>query len=273
MKTWILSNQCAALLLLAGAAMPAAAQTNQLISTSDAPESAVAGGAGDSGAPVISPDGRYVLFASSAGNLSLTSSNTAIPTRVLPVLNVFLRHRTNGTTSLVSVNLTGTGGGDDNSVPVDLSTNGRYAAFQSSASNLVAGDTNGATDIFVRDLVEGTTILVSVSTNGDVGNGASRNAVMTPDGRYVAFVSEANNLVARDTNGIPDVFVRDLQSGVTTLASVGAKRVTTGNSSEAPDITPDGRYVAFYSTATSLVAGTVNSQDIYVRDLVSGAIT
>ena len=273
MKTWILSNQCAALLLLAGAAMPAAAQTTQLISTSDAPESAVAGGGGDSGAPVISPDGRYVLFASSAGNLSLTSSNTAIPTRVLPVLNVFLRDRTNGTTSLVSVNLTGTGGGDDNSVPVDLSTNGRYAAFQSSASNLVAGDTNGATDIFVRDLVEGTTILVSVSTNGDVGNGASRSAVMTPDGRYVAFVSEANNLVARDTNGIPDVFVRDLQSGVTTLASVGAKRVTTGNSSEAPDITPDGRYVAFYSTATSLVAGTVNSQDIYVRDLVNGATT
>jgi Tol biopolymer transport system component len=93
---------------------------------------------------------------------------------------------------------------------------------------------------------------------------------MTPDGRYVAFVSAANNLVAADTNGIADVFVRDLQAGVTTLASVGAALVSTSSGSESPDITPDGRYVAFSSTATNLVAGVPNAQDIYVRDLVGG---
>ena len=93
---------------------------------------------------------------------------------------------------------------------------------------------------------------------------------MTPDGRHVAFVSGANNLVAGDTNGIVDVFVRDLQAGVTVLASPGAIPLSLSSSSESPDITPDGRYVAFYSTATNLVAGVVNAQDIYVRDLVGG---
>ena len=75
----------------------------------------------------------------------------------------------------------------------------------------------------MRDLVAGTTIPVSVSTNGDLGDGASRSAVMTPDGRYVAFVSAANNLVPGDTNGIADVFLRDLQLGTTVLVSVGAQ--------------------------------------------------
>jgi Tol biopolymer transport system component len=247
--------------------MLVSAQPAQLVSALDSSQSAAAGGGGDSGAPVISPDGRYVLFASAAGNLLLTSNNTAIPARFPASLNVFLRDRTNGTTSLVSVNLTGMGGGNGDSLPVGLSTNGRYAVFESSASDLVSGDTNGATDVFVRDLAEGTTILVSVSANGDVGNGASRSPAMTPDGRYVAFVSAANNLVAGDTNGIADVFVRDLQAHVTTLASVGATPVSLTSSSESPDITPDGRYVAFYSTATNLVSGVVNAQDIYIRDL------
>src|ERR1019366_9965343 len=115
--------------------------------------------------------------------------------------------------------------------------------LESSASDLVVGDTNNATDVFVRDMVSGATLLVSVSTNGQVGNGASRSPAMTPDGRYVAFVSAANNLVAGDTNGIPDVFVRDLQANVTTLVSVGARSASTSSLTgpEAPDIRPDGR--------------------------------
>ena len=190
---------------------------------------------------------------------------------------MFLRDRTNGTTTLVSVNLTGTGGGNGDSLPAALSANGRYACFESSASDLVPGDTNNATDVFVRDLVGGTTLLVSVGTSGGVANGASRSPVMTPDGRYVAFVSAASNLVAGDTNGIPDVFVRDLQARVTTLVSMGAMSASPPadsgvhyGSSEAPEITPDGRYVAFYSTATNLVPGVTNVGDIYVRDLVGG---
>jgi hypothetical protein len=97
---------------------------------------------------------------------------------------------------------------------------------------------------------------------------------MTPDGRYVAFVSTATNLVAGDTNGIPDVFVRDLQAGTTTLVSVGAKPINSSTpltgTSESPEITPDGRYVAFYSSATNLVAGVGTSGEVYVRDLQAG---
>ena len=95
---------------------------------------------------------------------------------------------------------------------------------------------------------------------------------MTPDGRYVAFVSSANNLAANDNNRIPDVFVRDVQAGTTTLVSVGAAATNAtipAGGSDAPEITPDGRYVAFSSTATNLVAGVPAGGDVYVRDLDS----
>jgi Tol biopolymer transport system component len=260
----------AVLVFLAGACLSISGQVAQPVSALDSSQSAPAGGGGDSGAPIISPDGRYVLFASTAGNLLLTSSNTAIAAQPIPTLNVFLRDRTNGTTALVSANLTGTGGGNGDSIPVGLSTNAHYAAFESSASDLVPGDTNGVTDVFVRDLALGTNVLVSARTNGSVGNGESRSAAMTPDGRYVAFVSSATDLVAQDTNGISDVFVRDLQTGVTVLASPGARLVSASSSSESPALTPDCRYVAFYSTATNLAAGATNAQDVYVRDLTGG---
>jgi Tol biopolymer transport system component len=234
-------------------------------------QEAPAGGNGDSVLPIISPEGRYVLFASTANNLVLTSSNRPIPTVVPAKLNVFLRDRTNGTTRLVSADITGTSGGNGDSLPAAISTNGQFVLFESSASNLVWGDTNNTTDVFVRDLANDTTILVSAGTNGGSGNGGNRGAVMTPDGRYVAFVSAANNLVPGDTNRIPDVFVRDLQAGTTTLASVGAMSVNYNQgSSELPDITPDGRYVAFSSTATNLVPGVQTVGDIYVRDLIAG---
>ena len=102
--------------------------------------------------PVISPDGRYLLFASTACNLLLTTNGSPIEAPAIPTFNVYLRDRTNGTTVLVSANLAGTGGGNGDSIPVGLSTNGHYAVFESSASDLVAGDTNGVSDVFVRDL-------------------------------------------------------------------------------------------------------------------------
>jgi Tol biopolymer transport system component len=265
------------LILTACLTCPAWAGPFQLVSVLDPSQGPPAGGSGDSWAPIISPDGRYVLFASTANNLVLTSNANPIPALCFQRLNVFLRDRTNGTTTLASVNLSGTAGGNGDSLPSAVSTNGRYALFESSASDLVPGDTNNATDVFVRDLVGGTTLLVTVSTNGGSANGVSRSAVMTPDGRYVAFVSIAGNLVPGDTNGIADVFVRDLQARVTTLASVGATSATPPSgsgifqsSSESPDITPDGRYVAFYSSAINLVSGVQTVGDIYVRDLVGG---
>jgi len=198
-----------------------------------------------------------VLFASTANIFVMFTNDIPMPARFPASFNVFLRDRTNGTTTLVSVNLSGIAGGNGDSLPLGLSTNGQYAVFESGASDLVARDTNNATDVFVRDLVSGTTLLVSVSTNGLVGNGASRSPAMTPDGRYVAFVSAANNLVAGDTNRIPDVFVRDLQANVTTLVSVGARTTNAmylSGGSDAPDISVDGRYVVHPRSACLDVA-------------------
>ncbi len=232
-----------------------------------------AGGGGDAGMPVISADGRYVLFASTANNLVLTTGNSPIPCLTPASLNVYLRDMASNTTTLASVNLAGNGGGNGDSLPVAISTNGQYVLFESAASDLVAGDANNAGDVFVRDLVNGTTFLVSVNTNGVSGNGVSRNSVMTPDGRCVAFVSAANDLVANDTNQIPDIFVRDLLSGTTTLISVGAMATSSSlpaGSSESPAISDNGQFVAFYSTATNLISGLQATGQIYVRDLISG---
>jgi hypothetical protein len=185
---------------------------------------------------------------------------------------VLLRDRTTATTVLVSVNRDGDRGGNGDSLPAGISADGRYALFESGATNLVAGDTNGLVDFFVRDLLEETTHLVTMAASGGSANRPSHGATMTPDGRYVAFVSNATNLVDDDTNGIPDVFLRDLQSGATRLVSAGAMSAGSGsfqNYSDLPQIAADGRYVTFYSTATNLVAGVIRSGGVYVRDLVA----
>lgn len=273
-NTQFVTLRCLAFCWVLGcAAAPAQAAPFQLVSMRAPSQAAPAGGSGDSYAPILSPDGRYVLFASSANNLLLNTNGNPIPAPIPPRLNVYLRDRANGTNLLVSANPTGAGGGNGDSIPTALSTDARYALFESSASDLIPGDTNNAVDVFVRDLVNGATMLVSASTNGAVGNGACRGSVMTPDGRYVAFVSEASNLVPNDTNNIADVFLRDLPGAVTTLVSAGAKATNSfalSVSSESPDITPDGRFVAFYSTATNLVPRVVTSGEVYVRDVLGG---
>ncbi|HEX4122853.1 MAG TPA: hypothetical protein VH619_19735 [Verrucomicrobiae bacterium] len=228
-------------------------------------------GGGDSYGGIATPDGRYVLFASSANNLAASTNGGPGLAYTPAPANVFERDRVMQSNILISINGAGTGGGNGDSWPSAISADGRYVLFDSVASDLIANDTNGAKDIFLRDTVSGMTSLVSVSTNGGVGNGESREAVMTPDGRYVAFASVASNLVPNDTNGIPDVFVRDMQAGTTVMASQGAntlKSYIVAPTSEWPIISSDGRYVAFYSTATNLVANTGTSNDVYVRDLV-----
>ena len=211
-------------------------------------------------APWISSDGRYVLFSSSAINLTPGDNS-------LSALNIFLRDRASNATVLVSANCSGTGGGNGNSVSATLSSNAQYVVFESDASDLLPGDTNGAGDIFVRDLQAGTNILVSVAADGGFANGASTDPVMTPDGRWVAFISAATNLVAGDTNGIPDVFIRDLVAQTTTLVSVGAYGANSGMDTVV--ITPDGKRVAFFSTAHGLATGVpaTSAGEIYVRDL------
>jgi Tol biopolymer transport system component len=261
---------------LLGAAIDAASGT-QIVSQLTPETSVSAGGGGDSSHPIISSDGRYVLFSSTANNLVVGPGGQEMQDYVPAKENVFLRDRQAGTTILASVNAAGTGGGNGDSWPCAISTNGQYALFESAASDLISGDTNGAKDIFLRDILHGTTTLVSVSTNGTSGNGESREAAMTPDGRYVAFVSAASNLVAIDSNAIADIFVRDVQLGSTVLASPGAAAVSPGSatpftqqsSSEWPIISVDGRYVAFYSTATNIVAGQP-AGSVFVRDLSQG---
>ncbi len=277
MKTWFLSRGVATLIVVLGGVTPlAAASSYQLVSARDMGRVPPAGGGGDSCSPVCSPDFRFVLFASTAHNLVRATNGLPIPAPVPDFFNVYLRDRSNATTVLVSVNLTGVSGGNGDSLPAGISADGRYALFESSADDLVPWDTNAVADVFVRDLASGTTRLVSGSRYGPPGapgNGASRSAVLTPDGRYAAFVSAASNLVAGDSNRIADVFVRDLEAGVTMLVSAGA--ITTNftrwdSSSEAPEITPDGRFVAFSSTATNLVPGVRTAGEVYVRDLVAG---
>lgn len=252
---------------------PVAASFIQLVSQHGSTLPPVAGGGGSSQLPITSADERYVLFASTANNLTVMSNGIPMPVATMPCLNVYVRDYASNTTTLVSVNIAGTAGGNGDSLPVGISTNGQCVLFESTAGNLVANDINNAKDVFVRDLINGTTTLVSVNTNGWGGNGASRDPAMTPDERYVAFVSAASDLVPGDTNGIPDVFVRDLQTQTTTQVSVGAISSSLVSSSESPEITPDGRYVGFFSTATNLVPGVTTTGEIYVRDLVSGTTT
>ncbi len=153
-----------------------------------------------------------------------------------------------------------------------VSADGRYVVFASEARNLVANDTNDCRDVFVRDQVNGTNILVSAGTNGLSGDSLSFGPAMSADGRYVAFTSHADNLVAGDTNRASDVFVRNLQTGVTTLASVNSSGTGPGNKeSYSPEISSGGRYVLFRSKAGNLAAGSfTGTENLFVRDLQAG---
>lgn len=151
------------------------------------------------------------------------------------------------------------------------SSAGRYVAFQSNASTLVANDTNGADDIFVRDLKKGTTTRVSLSSSGGEASGNSRHPAISADGRYVVFNSRAENLVAEDNNGFWDIFVRDTVAGTTTRVSVDSAGKQSNNHSRHAAISDDGMYIAFQSTASSLVAGDTNGvRDVFVHNRITG---
>jgi len=177
-----------------------------------------------------------------------------------------------GTISLVSVGLNGIGGNEASGVDgaSGTSAHGRYVVFSSYASDLVANDTNGQRDVFVRDMVTGRTTLVSVGPGGVQGNGESRQASISADGRFVAFDSFASNLVPGDSNDSPDVFRRDLRTGRTALVSVGLDGPA-DLGAVFPDISADGNHVAFESSSTNVVPGDTNAtQDIFVRNLRAG---
>jgi archaellum component FlaF (FlaF/FlaG flagellin family) len=176
-------------------------------------------------------------------------------------------------TSRVSVSSSGAQG-DKQSVGGSLSADGRYVAFASDASNLVPDDTNNMQDIFVRDLQTGTITRVSVGLNGVQSNSSSAGPSISGDGRYIAFESAANNLVPNDTNGLNDIFVYDRQTGVTRMVSIAGDGTQGNFHSQLAYISDDGRYVAFTSRASTLVANdTNNGADAFVHDLQTSATT
>lgn len=262
----ILSVVLAASLMATTSISRAGTVTPQLLSARDASLVPPAGGDGDACGAAVSPDGRFVVFISAANDLVPENDRQFY-------MNVYLRDRASNTTTMASVSLNGTSGGNGHSLYGQVSTNGQFVLFESQTGNLVAGDTNWIGDIMVRDLQAGITKVASVASNGGQANGRSYDAVMTPDGRYVAFASAASNLVPGDNNNTPDVFVRDMVAGTTTLVSVGATNLGYVATMATPQITPDGSYVAFYSSATGMVAGASANGDVYVRDLAGGTTT
>ncbi len=204
----------------------------------------------------ISSDGRYVAFLSYATNMVAGGmSGTG---------DVFVRDRVGSTTELVSMSTLGVHGDNSSSEPT-ISADGRYVSFESSATNLVAGDTNGVDDVFVYDRNTDTIERVSLSDAAAQGNAASGDAQVSPDGRYVTFTSSATNLVAGDTNAKTDIFVYDRNTDTIERVSVSDAAVEGDNNSYASSISEDGQYISFTSTATNLVAGDTNAQpDIFV---------
>ena len=177
-----------------------------------------------------------------------------------------------GASSRVSVASDGTQGDDESGDP-SISADGRYVAFESRASNLVSGDTNGSRDIFVHNRQTGITTLISVATDGTQCNGSSRISSISADGRYVAFESWASNLISEDTNGWLDIFVHDRQDGITSRVSVASDGTQGDNMSEKPSISAEGCYVAFGSSSSNLVSGDTNGNgDIFVRELCPSLI-
>jgi Tol biopolymer transport system component len=233
-----------------------------------------AGVAGDdaSTAAAVSADGRLVAFWSFASNLVAGDTNGTS--------DVFVRDRLTQSTERVSVDSRerqsagGDAGGvlDTNLGRPAVSGDGRFVAFASTATNLVKGDRNQVADVFVRDRVAGTTERISMAGRKVEANSDSSGPAITPDGRFVAFSSFANNLAAGDANFASDVFVHDRQARTTELVSVNSAEEQANAGSGGAAITPDGRFVAFGSDATNLVPGDVDdfASDVFLRDRATG---
>lgn len=231
--------------------------------------SATAGGNGGSSQPVVTPDGRFVVFRSRASDLTAdTDGNGAT--------DLFIRDLQSGTTRLVSRGLSGAAAGGTGSASV--TPDGRYVTYvrTGNVSDLVAGGTGTDADVYRRDMTTGTTVLVS-GIGGSATNGAgSTSGVQVPqisaDGRYVVFASSATTLAGTDTNFGSDVFLRDVTGGTTTMVSRNSAGTDAGNgSSSLPRITPDGRWIVYSTTASDIAPGGTGTNDVVRYDRTTGA--
>jgi Tol biopolymer transport system component len=227
--------------------------------------------------PSISADGRYVAFQSTASNLVIGDDNG--------VEDIFVHDILTGDTTRVSVASDGTQG-NQWSDQAAISPDGLYVAFRSYASNLVQGDVNNfcdtdqdnifddnCQDIFLHNRLTGEAIMVSVASDGSLGNNWSGWPSVSANGRFVAFKSWAEDLVENDTNGSADIFVHDTLTGETTRVSVTSSGTEGDCYSDFPSISTDGRFVAFESCASNLVTGDTNGRfDVFVHDRFTGRI-
>ena len=215
--------------------------------------------------PSISADGDLVAFYSSGGFTDEIPKRHAQTRNHLSRTEAYVYDRSSKEIELVSIAADGTLASAGSTEP-DISADGTRVAFSSAASDLVAGDSNEKSDVFVRDLETGTTELVSAAPGGAAGNEKSYSAAISPDGSAVAFVSAATDLVTGDTNGEEDVFVRRLGTDVTVIASDAGQAVADGLSYD-PALSSDGRFVAFESEAKNLTEDDGEKADVFLRDL------
>lgn len=216
--------------------------------------------------PIVSADGRWVAFRSDASNL--------VGGYTVQATNIYVKDRETGAVERVSLSTAGVEPNDSCFDPA-ISGNGRFVSFSSYATNLVAGDTNAQLDIFLYDRDTDTLERVSVSSTGVEADAGSGFSAVSYDGRYVSFQSDATNLVAGDTNGARDVFVRDRQAGETIRVSTDASGNETlaGTYSSNAKVAGVGPWVLFSSTASNLVAGDTNgAEDLFAKNLETGAI-
>ncbi len=204
----------------------------------------------------VNYDGRFLAF---------PEYRALVPGDTNDTTDVYVHDRQDGGLERVSVSSNGTQGNSYSDLP-EISGDGRFVAFRSNASNLVSGDTNGAWDIFVRDRATAKTERVSVASNGAQANGYSNAPSFSADGRFVAFTTDASNLVAGDTVSTPDVFVHDRTSGQTTRVRPNGVAIPGAS------ISADGRYLTFTTAAALLARDTNATTDAYVVDRSTGTI-
>lgn len=223
---------------------------------------ATTGGNGASSGPDISADGRYIVFESLATNLVTGDGNGISDVFFIDMLTAPV------TVERVSVDTEGLDPDGSSHAPVG-NANGRYVAFQSAATDLIATDTNGVTDIFLRDRQTSATERVSVSTLGTQVGLASTAPSISADGRYVAFESAADLLDGSDTNSVTDIYLRDRLTPATTRVSVATDGIQANGVSTAPAISADGRYIVFQSNAADLIGignDTNGVTDVFLHD-------
>ena len=216
---------------------------------------------GESSSPLLSGDGRFVVFTSGADDLVTNDRNGA--------LDVFVFDQQSQTLTLVSSNYAGTGSANGRSVALDLSASGEWLLFQSQASDSISSATNDAVKLLLKNLSAGsTTLVITSSQNGFAGNSIFNNASLSQDGRYVVFESSATDLHPADTNRIVDVFVRDVVAGSNFLISARLDGLAGGSgNSEKPVMSGDGRWIAFQSTSSNLATNDLTTTlDVFVRD-------